>query len=600
MIDITNKVDCCGCNACGDVCSKQAITFKTDSEGFWYPEVDKEKCIDCGLCEKICPVINAESLKNTDLDVPECYAAEHKNLEVVFGSTSGGLFSALAEKMYKEKGFVGGAVFNEDFTVRHYISSIKEDLKKIRGSKYIQSDLSGFYSEVKQLLVAGGKVLVCGAPCQIAALKSYLRKPFENLVTVDFICLGINSPKVWDIFLKSIEEEYGSKIVQVRAKSKELGWRKLTYKFTLADGRDILQPLEECNFQKGYVHAKCYCRPSCYDCKFKGYPRIADITLADFWGIQSKPLLMDKNLGTSLVMVNSLKGKKFFDGVKSKLNFESVSLKEAEKGNGALFHSLVSRVNREKFFEDLDRLPFNQLSEKYFKSLNTQGIRHKLGKIKGTLSYYYSIMELTGMRPKTLYQFFKYNSIKDIIARNVLIPTPYTIMDIHKSAKIIKKGISVIGAKRIKGSKLETRILVEQGASLIFEGPYFISYGSDIEIFKGGQLTFGGAGFANIGFTVVCGGNLRIGKGVFVGRNVTIRDNNGGHYINQFGYKNIRPVTIGDKCWLCEQCVIMPGVKIGSGAIIGAKSFVTSNVPAHTMVSGHPAEVIEKDVLWKH
>ena len=164
MINIQNKVDCCGCNACGDVCSKNAITFKTDKEGFWYPEVDKDKCVDCGLCEKVCPIININTIKKNDYQEPICYAAEHKNIEEIFDSTSGGLFSSLAEIMYRSKGFVGGAVYNDDFSVRHFISNDKEDLPKLRSSKYLQSNLEGFYKQVKQLLIAGEQVLVCGTP----------------------------------------------------------------------------------------------------------------------------------------------------------------------------------------------------------------------------------------------------------------------------------------------------------------------------------------------------------------------------------------------------------------------------------------------------
>ncbi len=600
MIKIQKKEDCCGCNACGDICGKQAITFKTDNEGFWYPEVDMEKCVDCGLCEKVCPIININELKKNDLPQSICYAAEHKNLEVVFGSTSGGLFSALAEKIYKDKGYVGGAIFNDDFTVRQIISSTKDDLRNIRGSKYIQSDFSGFYKEVKRLLKNNEKVLVCGGPCQMAALRAFLGKDCDNLIIIDYICLGINSPKVWRKYLESVEDQYGAKIVKVRAKSKELGWRRLTYKFTLSDGREIFQPVDECAFQKGYIHANCYCRPSCYECKFKGYPRISDITLADFWGISAKPLTMDKNLGTSLVMVNSEKGNHFFESIKSRLNYESISLSQAEKGNLALKKSLVSKVDRREFFSDLEKMPFPKLAEKYINPLEMDGVRGKLRKLKSILRYIYQIVSQTRLYPRPVFQFLKYNSIKEILSQNVIIPTPYTIFDIDKSSKIIKNGVTIIGAKRIKKSKLETRILVEKDATLIFDGPYTISYGSDIEVFKGAKLTFGGNGFANIGLTIVCAGDLNIGKGVFMGRNVTIRDNNGGHYINLFGYKNIRPVTIGDRCWLCEQCIIMPGVKIGVGAIVGAKSFVTSNVPAHSMVSGHPADVIENDVLWKH
>ena len=243
MISIQNKKDCCGCNACGDVCPVGAISFQTDKEGFWYPSVDTGKCIDCGLCEKVCPVINVSALKRNDLLQSLCYAAEHKNLEVVFDSTSGGLFSALAEEVYKMKGYVGGAVYGQDFkSVCHIISNDRKDLVRLRSSKYLQSNLEGFYNKVKELVSSGERVLLCGTPCQMAALRAFLGKDYENLLIVDFICRGINSPKVWEKYLDSFEERYGSKVVWAKSKCKELGWRNLTQKVILEDGRHIYEP----------------------------------------------------------------------------------------------------------------------------------------------------------------------------------------------------------------------------------------------------------------------------------------------------------------------------------------------------------------------
>ena len=185
MIKISDKTNCCGCNACGDVCPKGSITFKTDLEGFWYPEVDKDKCVDCGLCEKVCPIIQADSLKKNDFDKPKCFAAQNKNLESLFNSTSGSAFAGFAEKVYKDSGYVGGAVFNEDYSVKQFISNDKADLERLRNTKYVQSNSEGFYSEVQRILKEGNKVLVCGLPCQMAALRSFLRKDYENLIIID-------------------------------------------------------------------------------------------------------------------------------------------------------------------------------------------------------------------------------------------------------------------------------------------------------------------------------------------------------------------------------------------------------------------------------
>lgn len=598
MIEIKNKVNCCGCNACGDVCPHNAITFKTDIEGFWYPEVDKEKCIDCGLCEKVCPIINIKDLKKNDLPQSICYAAEHKNMEVIFDSTSGGLFSALADIMYKQHGYVGGAVFNDDFSVKHFISADKKDLPRIRSSKYLQSRLDGFYKDVKDLLKKGENVLVCGTPCQMAALRAFLRKDYDNLIIADFICRGINSPKVWRKYLDSFEERYGSKVVYCKAKSKEYGWRNLTQKVILENGKHCYETREQSNFTKGYLQTGVYCRPSCYDCRFKGYPRISDITLADFWGIENTNKSMEKDLGTSLVMVNSKKGEAFFEKVKTRINFVHMPFESIEAGNRSLHLSIdPPKVDRKQFFEDLDKMSFLQIADKYILS-------HKYSKkqqLKRIAKYILTIMRNTQLHIKPLYQFFMYNSLQEIVKGDILLPTPHCVIDISKKAKINKKGITYLGNKvKFRKSKLETRISVAANAILNLGPNTIIGYGADVEVFSEATLTFKGHGGSNIGLTVICGNHIEFGDGVMIGRNVTVRDNNGSHYINRQGYKNSMPVIIGDKAWLCESCTIINGVKIGDGAIVGAKSFVISKVPAHTMVSGHPAQIIDEDIYWKY
>ena len=596
MIHIIDKEKCCGCNACGDICPKQAISFNTDKEGFWYPEVDTFKCIDCGLCEKVCPIINIEALKKNDLVESVCYAAEHKNLEVIFDSTSGGLFTALAEIMYRLNGFVGGAVFNDDFSVSHYISDDKKDLPKLRSSKYLQSNLEGFYAKIAELVKLGNNVLVCGTPCQMAALRSFLKKDYENLIIVDFICRGINSPKVWKKYIDSFEERYGSPVVYAKAKSKEYGWRNLTQKVILKDGRHIYETRHQSNFTKGYLKTNAYCRPSCYKCKFKGFPRIADITLADFWGIERIDKSMEKNLGTSLVMINSMKGEAFFEKVKNRARVIPVPFKSILSGNPALLKPLSPPlVDRNQFFDDLDTMSFSELANKY---INNEKICFKQ-RLRAIAKKCFFLLD--GLRNGlSVLNLIRFNSLKNLIRGNLIAPYKFSKIQINKKAVVKIAGVFSIGYKRVKGSRLESRLLVESGAYLETQGNFNLYYGADIEVFKNARLVLKGSGGANINFTCICGEYIEIGKDVQIGRGVTIRDNNGNHYVNRSGYKNTRPVIIGDKAWLCEGCTIMPGVKIGEGAIVGAHAFVTQNVPAHAMVSGNPAIIVDEDVLWKY
>ena len=219
LINIEQKPECCGCNACGDICPKQAISFVTDEEGFWYPQIDKSKCVDCGLCEKVCPMLHVDELRERNTAQPVCYEGQHKNIEVVFASTSGGMFTALADAAYRKKGYVGGAVHNEDFSVSQFISNDRQDLQRLRRSKDLQSNSEGFFQAVRKAVQTGEQVLVCGVPCQMAALRSFLQKDYENLVIVDLICLGVNSPKVWRKYLDYIEKKHGAKIIDTENKN---------------------------------------------------------------------------------------------------------------------------------------------------------------------------------------------------------------------------------------------------------------------------------------------------------------------------------------------------------------------------------------------
>ena len=610
MIDISDKAMCCGCNACGDVCAHDAITFKTDIEGFWYPEVDKSKCNNCGLCEKVCPIINIDKLKKNDFEVPKCYAAIHKNLEVRFDSTSGGLFSAFAEKMYRDRGYVGGAIYDENFNVKQFISNDKKDLLALRSSKYTQSSCVGFFKQVKEILKSGEKVLVCGCPCQMAALRIFLRKPYENLIIADFVCRGINSPMIGTKFRESLERKEGSKVIWQKAKNKELGWYLMAAKYIFANGKSLFIPSPLNGMTRGYLQTNAFCRPSCYSCKFKGMPRIADITLADCWGIEKFDPSMDDNVGTSLVLVNSEKGAALFEDIRQKIKCIEFPFEEAVLGNPSIMKSLSpSKVDREQFFKDAQYMNFEDLEAKYFPVPNNSSVRIKL---KNTVCCIRRLIQLSFGSPYHFLKLVKLNflppsSIHPNIQRGGYIAlSRYTVWDIHPKANIILNARFHMGSRRVHGSKLESRLLVEESATLQVDSNFSAGYGCDIEVFKGASLiihndfgNFKGGG-PNMGLTLICGDHIEIGEDCRIGRNVTIRDNNGGHHVSLQGYKTSKPVIIGKHVWLCEGCTIMQGVKIGDGAIISAHTVVTTNVPPYSLVAGNPARVVQTDVHWKY
>lgn len=610
MIQIQDKSKCCGCCACIDVCTHQAITLKTDIEGFWYPEVDNNKCVECGLCEKICPELHIDDLKKNDFEKPaHTIAAINKNMSVRWDSTSGGAFSALADAMYEQGGYVSGAVYNEDFSVSNYISDNPNDIKRLRSSKYLQSKAEGLYKQIRELLRNGEKVLACGTPCQMAALRSFLRKDYENLIIVDFICRGVNSPKVYRKYLDSLEEQYGGKVIYVKAKNKELGWRNLTRKVVFDNGKAYYGVHMDDDFRRGY-HTNVFCRPSCYHCQYKGFPRMADITIADYWGIERVDKNLDNNIGTSMILLNSQKGIEYFEKVKDKLEWEETKFDSILPGNIALRKSIEpAKIDRKKFFEDLDKGTFDDVVKKYFPQKDIKSLSLKR-RIKNTIKPYYFIFKTFGFSFRAYINFIKINYRKntfcDFKSGHVVYTMPSSVFDIHPSAKIDIKAPFLYGNNPVRGMRMPTCLRMETGTTLeIHDGPltrygkvpYNLRYGAYIEIVNGGKLTIG-QGAANVGLTIMCAKEITIGNGVRIGRDVAIRDWNGSHVIINDHYRNHAPVHIGDRVWLCTGCTIMPGVTIGEGSVVAANATVTKDVPPHSLVGGSPAKIIKENIEW--
>lgn len=378
MIEIKDRKDCCGCHACATVCSKHCITMQTDEEGFLYPIVNKDACTDCGLCEKVCPVIN----QNEPRKPLKVYAAKNKNGEIRRQSSSGGIFTLLAEKIVAEGGVVFGARFDEDWNVVHSWTDTIEGIAAFRGSKYVQSTIGDTYREAREFLKQGRKVLFSGTPCQIAGLKKYLRKDYDNLLTVDVVCHGVPSPLVWRTYLDETREQLRAKrsvgkksvpssmdelpvITGISFRDKTNGWKKFGFRLSYAASeaagnsvptsvikaeQEILQPFTENVFMQGFI-VNLYLRPSCYACAARSGKSGSDISIADFWGVQNYYPEFDDDKGVSLILINSDKGRHFYDLLNAQ-NIEA-TYKQAIKGNICLEHSAVATKYRVRFWKKI-------------------------------------------------------------------------------------------------------------------------------------------------------------------------------------------------------------------------------------------------------
>lgn len=349
MIEIKDKENCCGCYACYNICPKLCITMKTDNEGFWYPNIDKNKCINCNLCEKVCPIINP--VKRAD-SKKIAYASMNKDEQVRMKSSSGGMFSILAEYIIKNNGVVYGAGFDEDFNIKHKRILCNTDLDSLRGSKYVQSSIGDIYKQVKNDLESNKPVLFTGTPCQVEGLRSYLKKEYINLITMDFICHGVPSPLVWKKYLEEMKKSKQENIKNIYFRNKDIGWKIFSLKI-IFDEKIYSNTLNNDLFMKGFLQ-DVYLRPSCYNCKFKKINRISDITVADFWGIENVLPKMDDDRGTSLIVVHSEKGKQLFDELSEKMIVNEVNLNEAIKYNSSMITSVKYNKKRKKFFMELN------------------------------------------------------------------------------------------------------------------------------------------------------------------------------------------------------------------------------------------------------
>lgn len=361
MPDVGNRINregksnCCGCRLCEEICPMNCITMQYDEEGFWYPHVDEENCVHCGLCNTLCPNVVE---RNSDFE-PQIYAAYAKDEEICRTSSSGGIFQLLAREIIANGGVAYGAAYDKDLSVCHMRVETLEELPKLFGSKYVQSNMQGIYGLVKSDLIKGRKVLFSGTPCQIAAIKEYIGSAHENLLLVDLVCHGVPSPEVWREYLQSQRrEKLAVTEFEFRSKEEIDDWENFKFKKMYDNGeckRDIWD---------GFLYGEAFLknlslRPSCYECQFLALSSGADITLGDCWRSRKTDLQLFNSWGMSVVSINSEKGYYAFESIKDKCNVESTGMFMLEQWNGA-FQSEKESPFRNNYLEmiagGMDRL----------------------------------------------------------------------------------------------------------------------------------------------------------------------------------------------------------------------------------------------------
>lgn len=364
MPKLANEKKCTGCTACYSICTKKCITMQGDKYGFSYPRIDSTKCIECKLCETVCPVLH-NSKKQLSVHTV-IYAAYSKDTEMRLESSSGGIVTEIAKVILSRGGIVAGAAYAKDFSVEHICVSSEDRLNILRGAKYTQSNLNNIFLKVKKVLQENKEVLFIGTPCQVAGLKSFLKIPYDTLYTIDFVCHGVPSPMAWKSYVnfRANTDNDGDYPEKINLRSKHTGWSRYQYsnlyeysngkKYSAKSGNDLFMKL----FVGDYIN-----RESCGNCHFKGVERVSDFTVGDFWGIWDILPDFDDNKGASVVAVHTEAAKKIFHKISGKIKYKKIDATYAFKQNPSMLYSSMPSSKRSEILDLLAEAKFDQVEE---------------------------------------------------------------------------------------------------------------------------------------------------------------------------------------------------------------------------------------------
>lgn len=357
-----HKKDCCGCSACANICPKECIHMKYDDEGFGYPHIEEEKCINCGLCKNICPIIKRDETNSKKVQKTKVYATNNKDKDILYSSSSGGMFKEISNFIIENDGIVFGVKYNSKFQVVYSYSITTEECDKFKGSKYVQSDIGNSFKKVKEFLDLGKIVLFVGTPCYVEGLKLFLKKDYENLYTCDIICHGTPSPKLFSDYVKFLENKNKSKIKSINMKYKEIGWENPIIKVEF-DNYKTIKNTKEVSLWTDIFFNHFATRPSCHDCRFTNFNRPSDITIGDYWGIRDVHPDFYEHNGVSLVLVNSKKGDYIFENIKDNINYIKSDTEKCLQPN--LYKPASPSSKREVFWNDYLNNSFQYVAKNY-------------------------------------------------------------------------------------------------------------------------------------------------------------------------------------------------------------------------------------------
>lgn len=583
MINIKDS-SCTGCAVCSSICPTKAISFKMKA-GFSYPAVDNSKCIECGECERKCPALNHNTSSNDKNDV-HVYAAWSKNKEQRKICTSGGICFELSRFILKNNGCVAGVVWSDDYKdARYELIDNMELLPKITQTKYFQPKMNDIYKKIKIKLEQDIKVLFIGTACTNAGLKSFLAKDYDNLFCCDFICRGYTSQEYHSKRIEYLEKRKKSNVCGVQYKNKDKGWTHFGTKFYYENGDSLYVNRNDDPYEIMFKLEDLNTRPCCYDCRYRTMPRLADITVGDFWTING---VSEENLknGISAVFTFNRKGKYLFNSISDAIVYEERSIAEVSNGNYALLHQIKRPCKgAEEFYKDLKIMDYNKFNKKYA-SKSTIRKRNFVRLVKRVLRC-------------NLFYFFKINYLsKEVIRKKNKFVFPYygAKIDIKKDSEIIVNENIIVNSPKHKNSNEQTYLLIRSGGKLEINGFTNVAANSTIDVLSNGKLVFGEISI-NYGTTIICSNNIVLGNGVDIGRNVTLYDSNF-HPTSINNNKKLKPLIIKDHVWICSGVTIAKGVTIGENAICGINATVIKNVKSGHMVMGNPAKDYLINIKW--